>query len=260
MEHFGMNIWNSRYQRDRVIDILKGIGIFLMVFRHARAPFSEFVLLFHMALFFIASGYLYKKEKCNSINNLVIYIKAKLRHLWMPYCIASSCFILLNNFFLKINIYTDNELFLNHEGKYVVLGEWYDAGRIIRELIKAILFFGSTQMGGALWFFRTLFGVIVGYGIIDFCIVQLGFEKQRNLIQFSVSWVSLLIGWYLSVNGIDSRMGSIFSVYSLIFTGNIIKEKSIMELFSSRSKKNSRSSFFTCCFNSWFFYWIYISG
>lgn len=123
MEHYGMNMWNSRYQRDRVVDILKGIGIFLMVFRHARAPFSEFVLLFHMALFFIASGYLYKKEKCNSINNLVIYIKAKLRHLWIPYFITSSCFILLNNFFLKINIYTDNELFLNREGKYVALGE-----------------------------------------------------------------------------------------------------------------------------------------
>ena len=52
-EYYGKN--NENYigggQRNRYIDLVKGIGIVLMVLRHARAPFSDFVLLFHMAIF-----------------------------------------------------------------------------------------------------------------------------------------------------------------------------------------------------------------
>ena len=69
-------------KRDTQIDILKGIGIFLMVFRHARGPYSDFVLLFHMALFFIASGYLYKRDNEYTKNNFVKFIKRKLKSLW----------------------------------------------------------------------------------------------------------------------------------------------------------------------------------
>ena len=45
-------------RRDSTIDILKGIGIILVVLGHADFPFRDWVYLFHMALFFITSGYL----------------------------------------------------------------------------------------------------------------------------------------------------------------------------------------------------------
>ena len=36
------------------IDILKGLGILMMVAGHAGAPLKSFISLFHMAIFFIA--------------------------------------------------------------------------------------------------------------------------------------------------------------------------------------------------------------
>lgn len=49
----------SIVERYKVIDVIKGYGICLMVCGHSGAPFTNWIYLFHMALFFIASGYLW---------------------------------------------------------------------------------------------------------------------------------------------------------------------------------------------------------
>ena len=43
-------------QRDPVIDSMRGIGIVLMVLGHSGFPGTDFIYLFHMALFFMLSG------------------------------------------------------------------------------------------------------------------------------------------------------------------------------------------------------------
>ena len=42
-------------QRDPVIDSMRGIGIVLMVLGHSGFPGTDFIYLFHMALFFMLS-------------------------------------------------------------------------------------------------------------------------------------------------------------------------------------------------------------
>ena len=56
-------------RRDVSIDIIKGLGIFCVVAGHCSAPITKFVYLFHMAIFFIASGYCYKHNNSESINS-----------------------------------------------------------------------------------------------------------------------------------------------------------------------------------------------
>ena len=46
-------------QRDLVLDSMRGIGIVLMVLGHAGFPSSSFIYLFHMALFFMLSGWFF---------------------------------------------------------------------------------------------------------------------------------------------------------------------------------------------------------
>ena len=46
-------------QRDPVLDSMRGIGIVLMVLGHAGFPGSSFIYLFHMALFFMLSGWFF---------------------------------------------------------------------------------------------------------------------------------------------------------------------------------------------------------
>ena len=46
-------------QRDPVIDSMRGIGIVLMVLGHSGFRGTDFIYLFHMALFFMLSGWLF---------------------------------------------------------------------------------------------------------------------------------------------------------------------------------------------------------
>ena len=95
---------NHLNQRNLKIDILKGIGIIMMVFRHARGPYSDFVVLFHMAIFFIASGYLINSYALSNGKDLGQYIKRKLLGLWRPYFAFSCLFIICHNLFLCLHI------------------------------------------------------------------------------------------------------------------------------------------------------------
>ena len=59
----GMPVQKKRIDE---IDVIKAIGIILMVVGHAEAPMKQFLYLFHMAIFFIASGFFFKPSSSDS--------------------------------------------------------------------------------------------------------------------------------------------------------------------------------------------------
>ena len=90
--------------RDATIDILKGIGIILMVAGHCGAPFTSYIYLFHMAIFFISAGYCFNEKHAISVDSVKKYILKKIKTLWIPYVLGITVFTVLNNFFIKINV------------------------------------------------------------------------------------------------------------------------------------------------------------
>ena len=97
-------------KRDITIDIIKALGIIGMVMGHSGSPITKFIYLFHMAIFFIASGYCYNSKNTDSIDDILKYIKKKFVSLWFPYVLWTAIYSLLHNFFITINVYTDNPL------------------------------------------------------------------------------------------------------------------------------------------------------
>ena len=128
------------------------MGIILMVFRHTEAPLSEFVLLFHMAIFFIASGYLFNQSKITDFRSLIGYTFRKIKSLWLPYFLFSSLFVLIHNLLLHLSFITDNpQCLVEHTGRYAVIGftlKW------LLKSDKAVIW---TQCGIAIGF------LLVGY-------------------------------------------------------------------------------------------------
>lgn len=228
-------------QRNRYIDLVKGIGIVLMVLRHARAPFSDFVLLFHMAIFFIASGYLIKEENGKNARNLLVYIWHKIRGLYIPYIAYSIIFICLHNVFLKLNIYTNAMAFMDEtslESTYKTLFEYYTFNDIILKICKAAIFRASTQVGGAFWFFQVLLIDLIAYAFFEFIFGQIFRNKKRVLaIQGAISILLLLIGYYCCVTGKTLHgLNRECSVYVLIYVGVILKRYNIMEKLQQNRK------------------------
>lgn len=60
---------------------MRGIGIVLMVLGHSGFPGTDFIYLFHMALFFMLSGWLFSLR-----GGPVHFIKRKAVTLWLPFC------------------------------------------------------------------------------------------------------------------------------------------------------------------------------
>lgn len=87
------------------IDNLKGLAIILVILGHCGVPFiiNKYILAFHMPLFFIISGMLYKKSKYNSYSFKDFFIK-KFRQLIIPY-LWFSAFTLIISFLLKLIVF-----------------------------------------------------------------------------------------------------------------------------------------------------------
>lgn len=224
----------ERGKRDITVDIIKGIGIVLMVVGHARAPLSDFISLFHMAIFFIASGFLINCKYADSLSGMMQYVWKKIKGLWVPYFVYTCIFLVLNNFFLKINVYTNNPEFLTEkilEDRYTSLGQHFELIETVKQIIKAIFFRATTQMGGAFWFFMTLFSVLIAYMVCEYLLRK--FPKTRLILlggQTVISLAFLAIGYICQINSISLKgFDKTFSVYILIHIGRMLKQFGVME-------------------------------
>lgn len=223
-----MNTFNNGCaKRNPIIDIIKGMGIILMVVGHSGFPFTRFIYLFHMAIFFVASGFCFKTNDSDSLSNYLIFLKKKFLSLWFPYIIWTSIFSLLHNVFISLNIYTDNILILNYTTSHRLATHW-TWQNIITNILKSFLLSGGTQMGGALWFVCVLIKISLLYVIIDYCIKKI--FKDTVIVQAIVSLVLLFLGFFMYLKGISIlSLDKVFSYYCLFFIGFALKKSNFSE-------------------------------
>lgn len=158
--------------RDTNVDIIKAIGIICMVAGHCDSPITKFIYLFHMAIFFIASGYCFKETNSDNFQNLRKFFSRKVQTLWLPYVLWTSIYSLLHNIFIKINVYTNNSSILNYiHGEYIGTTDYWSIRDILINIVKSMALHGGTQIGGALWFLATLMEISVLYCLND-CIIK----------------------------------------------------------------------------------------
>lgn len=77
-------------KRNTYLDVIKGIGIFLVVLAHVSESHSitRVIYSFHMPLFFIISGYVYGKY--NKVENCRLFVQKKISSLLVPYFVIGG--------------------------------------------------------------------------------------------------------------------------------------------------------------------------
>lgn len=224
-------------RRNVIIDIMKGICILAVVLRHARAPFSDFFLLFHMAVFFMISGYLFNENSVRGFSLWIRYVLKKVKGLWLPYVAFTWLFLLLHNSFIRCGIYTNRVEFLQLEYlESPQIKQFYTVSQILRKMLDTIFMLTNTEMGGALWFLITLFEVMTFYGFVRFLLCYIPNRKVYYSLRILTSLCMLLLGYYFCVAG-RSYYGieRAFSAYCLVDIGNFIKEQALDRKMSSRT-------------------------
>ena len=222
-------------KRDPLIDVLRGIAIFLVVMAHSwflNFPGDLFIDQFHMALFMAISGYLFKIERVDSVEKLKLYFIKKVKTLYLPYVLANSFFILLNNFFVKIHfLCTDAKLMDSFQpgiGPDAILSPV----ETLKQIGLCALFIGySPRFGGATWFLRCLFMLSIVYGAVSYLLIK--FKKSQN-IQLIIGFVMLFV-WAFNASRNFILIGSVVQLllyYYAFAIGQLVFRKSFLSRVS----------------------------
>ncbi len=177
-------------KRLEYLDIAKGIGIFLVVWAHAKAPFTNYIYQFHMPFFFLISGLLY-----NSKDSVKTYTVKKIKGLYIP-------FVFWNLLFYTAQNYQKLE---TNEIKNFAKG----ALEIILTLSKDGRFLGAT------WFLGALFAVSVIYKIAD---RLAGDAKYKDFTLMCLFAVAAVIGFEINFKYMISRT----LILSLFFAAGVV--------------------------------------
>lgn len=207
--------------RNLQIDLMKGLCIIFVVLGHSSIPFfPNFIVLFHMPVFFMISGFLFNPNNSSSFKSSLYYVKKKIKSLWFPFLLWNSIFILLNNFFILTNIYTTNPSITPFAQDYLSLSE------IIAGIIKSSLFAEDTLLGGTFWFLKLLFIVSILYNTVEYFLYSFfkNKEKFRIILQTIISIILLSTGYFMNIKKISFfSIGAVCSVYILIHIGRFLK-------------------------------------
>lgn len=150
--------------RDAVIDIGKGIGIFLVIWGHTVCPISDYIYTFHIPFFFLISGYFYSHTE-----RYGEFLIKNIKRLLYPY-VGYSLFA----YFFYAVWY---RIFLSNRH--------YDYDSIVK--IMAV----NETVIAPLWFLISLFEVIVIYSLI-----RRAFSDNKKIVMICL--VFTIIGYLAS--------------------------------------------------------------
>ncbi len=179
--------------RNMQMDIVKGIAIILIVLGHTGFPGTHFVYLFHLAIFYFVSGYFFKDKYSENINSVKKYIFDKIKRLYLPYLFANVLCILCNNVFIYFKLYSSSSHI------------YYSFFDIVKEIVKKIFLQGQCEMVGATWFLPTLLLISIIYCFNDYFLKKI-VPMQKNIIQFIVGVIFLIIGYILAKQNINIKI------------------------------------------------------
>lgn len=209
------------------IDIMKGILILLMVLGHTYVAYKEFIYLFHMAVFFMISGYCWSEKHSHDARSIGKYIVQRIVRLYVPFVLINVTFILLNNIFITTGIYSNSTEFIvltNGTPVKQYLAEYYSVSHVVKAIIRTLCFAGgSAKLCGATWFLSTLFVMSVFHCIMSWIIEKLKLKKE---VVFSIIIVLCLIWAWIVDIGVVKTIGAIDrfpSAYSAYLGGVLIK-------------------------------------
>lgn len=192
------------------IDIIKGLGICLVVLGHCGCPITHFIYLFHVPIFFIASGYVLSCAYSDNLSGLLTLTRKRLKGLWLPCFFFNTAFLLLTSLFVNLNIQTGGGS-ISAIAKGVAL--------------NAVFLGNGGPMAGACWFLSTLFEITVGYAIVGY-VLKRSCVKRREYINLLIGLILFVVSFYLIKHNLRSNVAEHFmGAYVMLCLGAVLRSR-----------------------------------
>ncbi|MBQ2657015.1 MAG: acyltransferase family protein [Erysipelotrichaceae bacterium] len=205
------------------IDLIKALGIILIVAGHAGFPCSPFINYFHVSVFFMASGYVYKPKYSFEIKTVIEFIWKKIRFLLFPYFLYNTVLSLLHTPLIYAGFYSLRYT-VPEDVPGLALTDRWTVKEILINIGKGLLFRGDNELIQGVWFIKDLFIISIIYCIVDYLIHVIKVEHLHLQTVFSL--LLLCLGFYLDhKNLLPYGIARILSYYSLYHLGIVYREK-----------------------------------
>ncbi len=123
--------------RDPFWDIVKGIAILLVIYGHTGAPGAHLVTMFHLEVFFLATGYFFREERDGA--DPFGYFARRLSRTWGRYVLYAIVFVLVHNLIVAY-------------GLLAYAGDLYSPRQLLDALMMSMLFECPEMISIPLWF------------------------------------------------------------------------------------------------------------
>ena len=182
--------------RNNTITYLKALGIILMVLGHSdcNIPYIVgFLYMFHMPLFFFASGFCFKPIH---LDNFQVFAWKRIKGLYWPFVKYGLIFVLLHNFLFSVNIYNGQFGYLGN------VSHWFSTTEIIESIQETFLMQHIERLLGGFWFLCTLFWAsLIAWIALKMC-------KNTIIVAICLFAICLIMNkmvWFVPFIKISSR-------------------------------------------------------
>lgn len=166
---------NIKKERDLSLDLMKGIGIIAMIIGHLTGFGRQFIFSFHMPLFFIIAGFLFRPQ------NLASATKKDFHRLIIPYFITAIALLI---FYIAAYLIKND----------LDISRWFYAPLWGSGAVHNAPIMGDFYSIGAVWFLWALFWCRFIFQIFSNIIKNL---ILLGAVCLSISLTSILIDNYI---------------------------------------------------------------
>lgn len=191
--------------KNTTLNIMKGLCMLLVVAGHTNCPFKNFIYLFHVPVFFMISGYLFKNDYSLNHQNLCTLFKKRLCSLWIPYVVSNILLLLVSSITAAAGPLS------------------FDINNLLIEVLKITFFCFEPTLGGASWFIGTLFFVTLIFAFSNY-LTRNWNTKYQLLFQSFLSFSFIALSFHAEIKLVLAR---VLTIYILFFGGYFIKSQHI---------------------------------
>lgn len=207
-------------RRDTTFDIAKGIAIILMCVGHTNCPdnLNEFIYMFHMAFFFMASGWFFNDK---NFDNFPLYLWKRIKGLWLPFMVWGSAFVLLHNFFLSVGLLSAGNV------EYTIKDILWKTFTTIPRFIP------TEDMMGPYWFLSCLFRVSICVWLVMWMCSKFPKRKICAAVIFGILYLTAWLDIWYNI-GLGDTVVMTFCVSAIFFIAMILNQGGYLRIIKAQ--------------------------
>ena len=165
------------------INYMKALGVLYLLIWHSGCRYIDvFLILFFLQMFFFLSGYFYRDIYTDQP---ALFLKKRIRSLYLPYVGVCFSFLALNNLFVALNFYKDDQIL--------------SAPQMVRGVFDILTLNHGQQMAAAMWFVSVLFFTSILFCALSYVLKNI-LKLQSEYGRFCLIFLLFTLANYLSVH------------------------------------------------------------